>query len=189
MLSTVEARVVALCNLVYMPIIYIFIWWNPHWPPKQPQSETGTSCRWGWWLPCQWKPLYLRSWHGGRSGCFEGVYLPLSQLHTTWNNLKGCNLVSWEANIPCDLWSIRFGLQPEWVVITMEAFLGSKHSYLTYWLFVFWSWLKIFSSKKKMMWFVLAGFLLVRKAFSTVAQVAYSTCFWKWRQFVYIILY
>ncbi len=126
------------------------------------------------WPPCQWQPLYLRSWHGGRSGCFEGVYLHLSQLCTTWNNLKGGKLVSWEANIPCDLWSIRFGLQPERVVLTMEASSGSEHSYLTYWLFVFWSWLKFFSSQKKMMWFVLAGLLLVRKAFSTAAQVAYT---------------
>ena len=46
-------------------------------------------------------------------------------------------MVSWEANIPSDLWSIRFGLQPQWVVLTMEASLGSEHSYLTYWLFVF----------------------------------------------------
>jgi hypothetical protein len=67
--------------------------------------------------------------------------------------------VSWEANIPCDLWSIRFGLQPEWVVLTMEASLGSEHSYLTYWLFVFCSWLKFVSSQKKMMWFVLAGLM------------------------------
>ncbi len=93
--------------------------------------------------------------------------------------------MSWEANIPSDLWSIRFGLQPQWVVLTMEASLGSEHSYLTYlhtyiltyltyWLFVFWSWLKFFSSQKKMMWFVLAGLLLARKAFSTAAQVAYT---------------
>ncbi len=81
-------------------------------------------------------------------------------------------MVSWEANIPSDLWSIRFGLQPQWVVLTMEASLGSEHSYLTYWLFVFWSWLKLFSSQKKMMWFVLAGLLLAREAFSTAAQVA-----------------
>jgi hypothetical protein len=56
----------------------------------------------------------------------------------------------------------------------MEASLGSEHSYLTYWLFVFLSWLEFFSSQKKMMWFVLAGLLLARKAFSTAAQVAYT---------------
>ncbi len=95
---------------VYMFFICTFIWWNPHWPSQQSQSENRTSCRWGWWPPCQWQSLYLRSWLGGRSGSFEGVYLPLSQLRTTWNNLKGCNLVSWEAHIPFDLWSIRFGL-------------------------------------------------------------------------------
>jgi hypothetical protein len=32
--------------------------------------------------------------------------------------------------------------------------------------------LKKFSSDKKMMWFGLAGFLLVRRAFSSAAQVA-----------------
>ncbi len=83
-------------------------------------------------------------------------------------------MVSWDANIPSDLWSIRFGLQPQWVVLTMEASFGSEHSYLTYWLFVFWSWLKFFSSQKKMMWFVLAGLLLAHKAFITAAQVAYT---------------
>jgi hypothetical protein len=34
---------------------------------------------------------------------------------------------------------------------------------------------KNFSSEKKMMWFGLAGFLLVRKAFSTAAQVVSFT--------------
>ncbi len=30
---------------VYMHITYSFIEWNPHWPLKHPQSETGTSYR------------------------------------------------------------------------------------------------------------------------------------------------
>ncbi len=69
------------------------------------------------------------------------IYLSLNYAPHA-NNLKNCNLVSWEAHIPFDLWSIRFGIWPERVVITIETSLGSEHSCLTCWLFVFWSWFK-----------------------------------------------
>jgi hypothetical protein len=36
------------------------------------------------------------------------------------------------------------------------------------------SWLKFFSTEKKIIWFGLGGFLLVRKGFSRAARVAYS---------------
>ncbi len=48
----------------------------------------------------QFWPLQPRSWHWWRPGCYEGVYWPLSQLRSTWNNLKDYNLLSWEARFP-----------------------------------------------------------------------------------------
>ncbi len=54
----------------------------------------------GWWPPCPCQPLPSRSWAWGRPGCYEGVYWPLSQLRSTWNNLKDYNLLNWEARFP-----------------------------------------------------------------------------------------
>ena len=85
---------------VYMHITYTFAQWNPHWPQQQPQSETGTSCRGGWRPPCPCRPLPLRSWPWGSPWCYEGVYWPLSQIRTTWINLKDNHLVSWEDRFP-----------------------------------------------------------------------------------------
>ena len=89
-------------EIVYMLIIITFILWNPHWPPQQPQSEARLSCKQGWWPPCQFWPLQPRSWHWGRQGCYECVYWPLSQIRSTWKNLRDFNLVSWEARFLWD---------------------------------------------------------------------------------------
>ena len=156
---------------VYMHIINTFIWWNPQMASTRASIRDWNFLQGRTTPPCPCRPLPPRSWPCGRPGCFEAVYWPLSQLRTTWNNLKGCNLVSYEAHISFDQWSIRLAFSQPWVVITIRTFLGSEKCYLTSWLFVFWSWLKFFSSEKKMIWFVFAGFLPVRKAFSTVARV------------------
>jgi hypothetical protein len=50
----------------------------------------------------------------------------------------------------------------------------SEHSYLPFWMFVFSSCLKKFSSVKKIILFGLGGSLLVRKGFSKAARVALS---------------
>ncbi len=83
--------------------------------PQQPQSETRISCRGEWWPPCQCWSLHPRSWPWGRPGCYEGVYWPLSQLCSMWNNIKGCNLVSWEATFPLTRWSTRLAFSQSWV--------------------------------------------------------------------------
>ena len=85
---------------VYILIKNTFISWIHHWPPQQPQSEAGLSCKLGWRPPCQFWLLQPRSWHWGRPVCYEGVYWPLSQLRSTWNNLMDYNLLSWEARFP-----------------------------------------------------------------------------------------
>jgi hypothetical protein len=49
---------------------------------------------------------------------------------------------------------------------------------------------KLFSSEKKIFWFGLGGFLLVRKGFCKAARVAYSAnMFLKIKQFVCLMLY
>ncbi len=53
-----------------------------------------------WWPPCPCQPLPPRSWTWGRPRCYEGVNWPLSQLRSTWNNLKDDNLLNWEARFP-----------------------------------------------------------------------------------------
>jgi hypothetical protein len=83
---------------VYMHIMYTFIWCKPQWPlhnSLNPRLEllAGMNEK----PPCQGQSLYLRSWVWGRPGSYEGIYWPFYQLRTTWNNLKGCNLLSWEA--------------------------------------------------------------------------------------------
>ncbi len=54
----------------------------------------------GWWPPCPCQPLPPRSWTWGRPGCYEGVYWPLSQLRSIWNNLKDYNILNQEARFP-----------------------------------------------------------------------------------------
>ncbi len=81
-----------------------------------------------------------------RPGFYESVYWPLSQLCSMWSNIKGCNLVNWEATFPLIRWSTRLTFSQSWVCRTLGIFLGSAHSYLLFWLFVFWSWLIFFSS-------------------------------------------
>jgi hypothetical protein len=58
--------------------------------------------------------------------------------------------------------------------MTMGTSSWSEHSYPPFWLFVFSSCIKFFSSEKKIIWFEAGGFLLVRKGFSKAARVAYS---------------
>ncbi len=96
---------------VYLLITNTFILWNPHWPPQQPQSEAGLSCKQEWWPPCQFWPLQPWSWHWGRPGCYEGVHWPLSQLRSTWNDLKDYHLLSWEARFHLTK-VLQVGLQP-----------------------------------------------------------------------------
>ncbi len=98
-----------------------------------------------------------------RPGFYESVYWPLSQLCSMWSNIKGCNLVRWEATFPLIRWSTRLTFSQSWVFRTVGTFLGSEHRYLLFWLFVFWSWLIFFSPEKKMIWFGLAGFLSARR--------------------------
>jgi hypothetical protein len=59
--------------------------------------------------------------------------------------------------------------------MTMGTSSGSEHSHLPFWIFVFSSCLKFFSSMKKIIWFGLGGLLLVRKGFSKAARVAFSS--------------
>ncbi len=132
---------------VYMHITYTFMGWKPQWPPQQPQSETRTSGRGGWQSPSQCWSLHLRSWPWGMPGCFEGVYWPLYQLRSTWNNLKGWILLSWEAtfpstSVPSGRPSASPGCAWQW---------GNLHGQNTACaiLFVFPSCLKFFSSEKK----------------------------------------
>ncbi len=106
---------------VYMLNTFTFIWWNTHWPPQQPQSETRTSCRGGWRPPCPCWPLPLRSGLWGRPGSYEGVYWPLSQLSSTWNSLKDYNLVSWKVRLPSNSGDFQVGLQPAWVILPLCA--------------------------------------------------------------------
>ncbi len=56
-------------------------------------------------------PLQPRSWQWGRPGCYEDVYWTLSQLLSTWNNLKDYNLLSWEADFLGQM-VLQVGLQP-----------------------------------------------------------------------------
>jgi hypothetical protein len=58
--------------------------------------------------------------------------------------------------------------------MTMGTSSWPEHIYLSFWLFVFSSSLKIFFIREKMFWFGLGDFLLVRKGFSKAARVAYS---------------
>jgi hypothetical protein len=58
--------------------------------------------------------------------------------------------------------------------MTIGTSSWSEHSYLPFWLFVFPSRLKFFLAEKKIIWFGLVGFLLVRKGFSKAARFAYS---------------
>jgi hypothetical protein len=58
--------------------------------------------------------------------------------------------------------------------MTMGTSSWSEHSYLPFRLFVFPSWLKFFSSEKKIILFELGDLLLVHKGFSKAAIVAYS---------------
>ncbi len=83
-----------------MHISFKFISLNPHQPPNSLHPEAVTSCRRTWRPPCPCRPLSMRSWPWGRPGCFKAVYWPLSQLRSTWNNPKDCNLLSWEAKFP-----------------------------------------------------------------------------------------
>ncbi len=85
---------------VYMNITYTFNKKNPHCLPQEPQSETWTSCRGRWRPLCLCRPLPLRSWSWGSPGCYEYVYWPLSQIRSTWINLKDYNQVSWEDRFP-----------------------------------------------------------------------------------------
>jgi hypothetical protein len=149
-----------------------------------------TYCRHEWWPPCQGQSLLLRSWPWGRPGWYEGIYWPLSQLRITLNNLKGCNLVSWEATFlstsgPSGWPSARPGCAWQWGhphdQNTLSVILSVCLSILV----------KIFaSSQKKIIWFGLGGFLLVHKGFSIAGRVAYSAdVFVKKKQFVYMLSY
>jgi hypothetical protein len=83
-----------------------------------------------------------------------GHYWPLSQIRTKWNNLKGYNLLSWEATFPStsgpSCWP---SARPGYACLP-----GYNFS----------------SSEKKIIWFGLAGFLLVHKGFSIAGRFAYS---------------
>ncbi len=74
--------------------------------------------------------------------------------------------MTWEATIPSTGGSSGLAFSQSWVCTTIGTFLGSEQWYLLFWLFVFWSWKKL-SSDKKTMWLGQAGFLLLRRAFST----------------------
>ena len=72
----------------------------------------------GWWPPCPCQPLPPRSWTWGRPGCYEGVYWPLSQFRTTWNNLKDYTF-ELGGQISLDQWSFRLAFSPSWVLLAV----------------------------------------------------------------------
>ncbi len=139
---------------LYMHIIYTFIWWKPQWPSQQPQSKAGNSCLHEWWPPCQGQSFNLRSWPWRMTGWYEGIYWPLSQIRTTWNNLKGYNLLSWETTFPSTRgpsdWPLASpGCAWQW---------GHPHGQNTVCLFILIK--KISDQRKFFFWFGLGGFLL-----------------------------
>ncbi len=101
-------------------------------------------------------------------------HLLTSQIRTTWNNLKGYNLLSWEATFPSTRgpsgWpSASPGCAWQW-----RHPHGQKTSIRHFGCLSFHPDQNLFSSENKIFWFGLGGFLLVRKGFSKAARVAYS---------------
>ncbi len=102
------------------------------------------------------------------------VFIDLSINYAPHEITKRLKSFEQGGHISFNQWSIRLAFSQSWLCMTMGTSSWSEHSYLPFWQFVFPSWLKFFSSEKKIIWFGFGGLLLVRKGVSKAAKFAYS---------------